>query len=233
MRYLIGCGVLFIGYMVLLYLAIGLAETREQVLEVGLVNYLWPTLILVISVTFLGVRAGWILWPGTIFALIGIFLVVTQGESVSWHSLAENISRNPVVYTMALAAALSWALYSNLTRKWAGGRGEGAVALFLPTTAIILIALCAFIDEPREWNRASILESLFLGAATYAAYALWDNAMRWGNLGIVAAGSYLTPLFSTIVSCLYLAIVPRPQLWIGCGLLIIGSLLSWRSVSRT
>jgi drug/metabolite transporter (DMT)-like permease len=67
--------------------------------------------------------------------------------------------------------------------------------------------------------------------ATYAAYGLWDTAMRNGNLVLVAAGSYMTPLLSTIASCLYLAIVPGPNLWLGCGMLVAGSLLSWHSVS--
>lgn len=45
-KYLIGCGTLFIAYMLFLYLAIGLATDRQQVLEIGLLNYLWPTLTL-------------------------------------------------------------------------------------------------------------------------------------------------------------------------------------------
>lgn len=38
--YLIGCGTLFIFYMVCLYLAVGLAFSREQVIEVSIINYL-------------------------------------------------------------------------------------------------------------------------------------------------------------------------------------------------
>jgi drug/metabolite transporter (DMT)-like permease len=60
---------------------------------------------------------------------------------------------------------------------------------------------------------------------------LWDNAMRKGNIVLVAAASYLTPLFSTIVSCLYLAVVPGAKLWVGCGVLVLGSVLSWQSIS--
>ena len=55
--------------------------------------------------------------------------------------------------------------------------------------------------------------------------------MRAGNVLLVVAGSYLTPLLSTIVSCAYLAVLPGPTLWLGCGTLIIGSLLSWHALS--
>jgi hypothetical protein len=49
---------------------------------------------------------------------------------------------------------------------------------------------------------------------------------------LVAAGSYLTPLLSTAVSCVYLSISARPSLWAGCGMLVVGSVLSWLSVSE-
>ena len=231
-RYLVGCGALFLGYMLLVYLAIGWVQTRQEVLEVGLLNYLWPALTLVLSLVFLGNRASWGLFPGTLLALAGVFLVVTQGEAVSWQSFARNLASNPEAYSLAVGAAVCWALYSNLTRRWAGGQREGGVAVFLPITAIVLVLICCFLDEPREWSRRSLTESLFLGVATYVAYGLWDNAMRRGNVITVAAASYLTPLFSTIVSCLYLAVVPGAKLWLGCVLLILGSLLSWRSVFR-
>lgn len=73
-------------------------------------------------------------------------------------------------------------------------------------------------------------EAGVLGAITALAYALWDVAMRKGNLLLVAACSYLTPLLSTLVSCAYLKVMPGSQLWVGCALIVVGSLVSWRSV---
>jgi len=230
-KYLIGCGTLFVAYMLLLFLAIGWARNRQQVLEVGLLNYLWPALTLVLSLVLLGKKASWMLIPGTLLALAGVFLVVTQGEYVSWQSLRGNFCDNPGAYAMALAAAVAWAMYSTLTRRWAGGQEDGAVLVFLPITAGVLVLICCFLQEPRNWSRQAVAEALFLGIATYLAYVLWDNAMRRGNVIMVAAASYLTPLFSTIVSCLYLAVVPGARLWGGCAILIFGSILSWRSVS--
>lgn len=230
-RYLVGCGALFVGYMLLLFLAIGWAENRQQVLEVGLLNYLWPALTILFSLLLLNQKASRILFPGTLLALAGVFLVVTQGGRVSWQSLSQNVAGNPAAYSLALAASLSWALYSNLTNRWAGGRSDGAVALFLPITAVIMLVSSCFLNEPRNWSGRVAAEVLFLGMATYAAYAMWDSAMRRGNVVLVAAVSYLTPFLSTVVSCLYLAVVPGAGLWVGCGLLILGSFLSWQSVA--
>ncbi|MFH2002466.1 MAG: aromatic amino acid DMT transporter YddG [Planctomycetota bacterium] len=231
-RYLMGCGTLFVSYMLMLFLAIGWSESRQQVLEVGLVNYLWPSLTLVLSLAFLRKKASWVLFPGTLLALAGVFLVVNQGAAVSWSSLSRNFAGNPAVYSLTFGAAVSWAVYSNLTRRWAGDHEEGGVILFLPVSALVLLLVCCFADEPRNWNGCSVTEALFLGAATYVGYALWDHAMRRGNMTLVAAASYLTPFFSTIASCLYLSIVPGAGVWVGCGVLIVGSFLSWFSVSH-
>jgi drug/metabolite transporter (DMT)-like permease len=179
----------------------------------------------------LGNKAGWGLVPGTLLALAGVFLVVTHRSPVTWQSLSRNLASAPGAYSAALAAAVCWALYSNLTRRWAGGRQEGAVVVFLPATAIVLLSIGCFLDEPRQWSGRALAEAIFLGVATYFAYALWDHALRRGNVVAVAAGSYLTPLLSTVVSCLYLAVVPGAKLWMGCGILVLGSVLSWRSVS--
>ena len=56
--YLLWCGVLFAAYMFFFYSALGSAVNRVQVLEVGLVNYLWPTLTLLLSVPILGNKAS-------------------------------------------------------------------------------------------------------------------------------------------------------------------------------
>jgi drug/metabolite transporter (DMT)-like permease len=48
--------------------------------------------------------------------------------------------------------------------------------------------------------------------------------MRKGDIILVASGSYLTPLLSTIVSILYLGTAAGARLWIGCALVIIGAI---------
>jgi drug/metabolite transporter (DMT)-like permease len=104
--YLLGCGSLFVFYTAAVYLAVGLAKSREQLLEIALVNYLWPALTVLCSLLLLKKRATLWLVPGTALALTGVFLVMTLGAHVSWRSFAEHLRSNPVAYALALAAAI-------------------------------------------------------------------------------------------------------------------------------
>jgi drug/metabolite transporter (DMT)-like permease len=85
--------------------------------------------------------------------------------------------------------------------------------------------------EPGIWTIRAGMEAVALAGMTATAYVWWDLAMRRGHVIFVAACSYFTPLLSTVVSCLYLGVRPGHTLWIGCGLLVGGSLVTWRSVS--
>ena len=230
-RYLVGCGSLFVLYTAFIYSAVGLAKDREQVLEIALVNYLWPALTLLFSLPLLRHRAGLGLLPGTGLALTGVVLVMTQGARVSWASFWEHLQGNPPAYALALAAAIAWGLYSNLARRWAKPESPGAVELFMPATGLILVAMRLGVTEPTGWSLRAGAEALGLAAITTVAYLLWDVSMRRGNLLLVVACSYFTPLLSTLVSCAYLKVAPSPKLWVGCLILVAGSLLSWQSVS--
>jgi drug/metabolite transporter (DMT)-like permease len=230
-KYLYGCGCLFVSYAVLIYLAVGLARDRQQMLEVGLINYLWPASTILLSLVLLNKHAGIGLLPGTALALAGIFLVMTQSAAVSWSSFVNHVATNPVAYTLAFGAAIVWALYSNLARRWSAPSAGGAVDLFIPATGLVLLLMRPLTLGTGDWNPQALAEAGALGTITALAYGLWDRAMRQGDVLLVAACSYFTPLLSTLVSCFYLKVVPGSRLWVGCGCIILGSLLSWRSVS--
>ena len=230
-KFLLGCGALFVLYMLALFVAVGRAADRHQVLEIGLLNYLWPALTILFSLLLLHKKGNFILIPGTLLALSGVFLVLTQGQAISVASIIGNVGRNPGVYALAFTAAVSWGLYSNLTRRWGGPQARGAVELFILVTGLVFLLFFWLAGEGRVWTWRAGLEVTFLGLATALAYILWDLAMRKGDIVFVAACSYFTPLLSTLLSCLYLQVTAGVSLWLGCLLIVAGSLLSWMAVS--
>jgi len=231
--YLFGCGALFVVYMASLYVAIGTAANRLQVLEVGLVNYLWPSLTLVMAVPILRRRARATLIPGCLLAFGGVLLAAAQaGES--WQIFAANLERNWIPYLLAFVAAVCWALYSNLTRCWAREAESGATPLFLLASGLVLAGLRLIFPEATQWTSQSVLELGYMVVfPTILAYAFWDTAMRRGKMILVASLSYLTPLLSIIIGSIYLGVGTGWYLWAGCLLVIVGSLVCKLSVEET
>lgn len=74
--YLIAGSVLFVSYEICLALALGYAATRHQAIEVGMVNYLWPSLTILFAILFNGQKTTWLVIPGLIIALTGVCWVL-------------------------------------------------------------------------------------------------------------------------------------------------------------
>jgi len=226
-RYLAVCGTLFVAYMLFFFLAIGGADNRVQVLEAGLLNYLWPVLTLAGTVVFNRKKARWFLVPSIIIAVAGTFITLT---STVGDRLEFKINENLTIYLFALAGAVSWAAYSILAGKLARNSEVNPVPLFLIVTGVVIFILSLNSAETSQWNGNVFGEIAVLAIATLAGYELWDRSMRRGNITAVAAFSYLTPLFSTVFSVIYLSVIPSVNLFTGCALLIAGSILSWKAV---
>lgn len=228
--YLFGCGALFVIYTAALEIAVGLAASREQVLAVGLLNYLWPGFSLLFSVPILKQRASPLLAVGVIIALVGVWLATTGGVNPL---LLLNDPRALVPYCLALLAAVCWGLYTNLSRRWAADDDGGAVPLFLLASGLAVGAALYWFPETSRWSPSTVFELVYMALLPgMLAYVLWDIAVRKGNIILVASLSYLTPLLSTLFSALLLAVRPSGGVWIGAVLLIAGAWLCERSIHR-
>ena len=120
---------------------------------------------------------------------------------------------------------------NNSAGRGSSGEARGAVELFILVTGLAFLLLLWLTGEGRVWTWRAGFEVTFMGLATALAYILWDLAMRKGDIVFVAACSNFTPFLSTLLSCLYLRVAAGISLWLGCGLIVAGTLLSWRSVS--
>lgn len=224
-RYLTICGGLLAAYTILLYLALGLSVSSEQTIEVGVINYLWPGMTLVLSIPILRRRARATLILGVLVALAGVVLAAHSGSTLSLESFCRSAQGNYLPYWLALGAAICWALFSNFSNRLAAGTGNTAVPIFLLAIGVLLAAaLLVFPEKPATWSVPAIGELLYMVVfPTLLGYVFWDRAMRRGNLTLVVSLSYLTPLLSTLVSCIYLRVTPTATLWIACILVAGGA----------
>ncbi len=49
-------------------LSLGYAATRHQAIEVGMVNYLWPSLTILFAILFNGQKTNWLIVPRLLLA---------------------------------------------------------------------------------------------------------------------------------------------------------------------
>ena len=225
--YLLVCGGLFVGYMVFLYLAIGLAHNHAQVIAVGLANYLWPSLILLFSIPVLGKRARLWLLPGIGMALAGTWIATTQSQE----SLLPDLLGPAILpVLLAVGAAIFWGLYSTLARKWASEQGS-AVPLFLLASGLVFQLMRFVFGEPWQWNVELLLPLVYMIIfPAWLGYLLWDIAMQRGDMTLVTSFSYFTPLLSTLISLLILQVAPSPLLGLAALLVTAGAVVSKLSI---
>ncbi len=227
--YLLGCGGLFVLYELCIYLAVGLAATHRQVLEVGIINYLWPGLTLAFSVPILKRRARLTLLPGVLIAFAGVALARFQGRPVGLSGPVEGPAYAP--YLLALVAAVSWGLYSNLSRRWAGTVGGTGVPLFFLAAGVLFCLVRLAMPDPSHWSLPALREVAFLAIVPHLlGYTFWDLSMRHGRMVLVAAFSYLTPVLATLIACAYLGVWPGVGIWAGCALVVAGAVICKWSV---
>jgi len=230
-KYLFGCGALFVAYMGLLYGAIGTASDRATVIEVGVINYLWPSMTILLSIPLLKKRARPTLVPGVLLAVLGMLVVTFNGTESSFASFLAHLSANVIPFVLALGAAVSWGLYSVLSRRWAGSAGGTAVPLFLLATGFVMTLAAGDVPRPAEWSSSVTLRLAYLAILPgFCGYFFWDYAVRRGNIILVATLSYFTPLFSTLICCFYFGIPLTGTLITGCVILVAGALIAKHAV---
>lgn len=135
-RYLLAGSVLFVSYEICLALSLGFAATRQQAIEVGMVNYLWPSLTILFAILFNGQRSSWLVIPGLLLALLGVSWVLGGEHGLNLDEIINNVISSPLSYFLAFIGAFIWAVYCTVTAKYA--KGKNGITLFVLLTALTL-----------------------------------------------------------------------------------------------
>lgn len=136
-KYLIIGGLLFVFYESSISLSLGLASTAASSVEVSLVNYLWPTMMVLLAAGVSRRRhAVWKVLPGAIVATVGVALAVGGNSGLDWQAAAGHIADNPLPYVLAFAGALAWSVYAVFTPAWS--HGVDGTSVFFPCVAVAL-----------------------------------------------------------------------------------------------
>ncbi len=227
-RYVYLGGLLFAVYEISYSLALGYAVDSRQTIEVSMVNYLWPSLIILFAIVFDHQKSSLLVIPGLLLAFLGICWVLGGENGLDIPRMAANICANPLSYCLALNGAVLWALFCTVTRRIAGGKN--AVTLFFTVTALILWA--KFLSGGDVSVRVTghvIVYALMAAAALGFGYAAWNVGILHGNAALMASASYFTPVLSAALSSVMLDTQLSVAFWKGALLVCAGSLLCWHA----
>lgn len=217
LAYAHGVGGLF-GYHFLYFAALKLAPPAEA----GLISYLWPLLIVLLSAFLPGGRLKAVHVLGALMGFAGtVALLLGKG------GFSGIEARYAPGYLAAFACAFIWSSYSVASRRFADVPTQ-AVAGFCLVTAL-LAGLCHVALEETVWPQgltqwAAVL-ALGVGPVGIAFYA-WDIGMKKGDMRFLGVASYAAPVLSTLLLVAAGFADPTWTLWIACALIVGGAFVA-------
>lgn len=218
--WLVGIGGLF-GYHFFYFTAL----RNAPAVEASLIAYLWPLFIVLGSALMPGEKLRWNHIAGALLGLAGTAIIVSRGGGFSFDP------QYAFGYAMAFVCAFWWAGYSLLSRRFASVP-TSIVTWFCLATAILSLVCHFALEEtvwpqtPGQWLAVLGLGLMPVGAAFYA----WDYGVKRGNIQVLGAASYASPLLSTLVLIAAGIAEPSWRIALACGLITAGAVLAAKSM---
>jgi drug/metabolite transporter (DMT)-like permease len=187
--WVVGVGGLF-GFHAVYFTAIQSAPP----VEVSLIAYLWPLLIVVFSSFLPGEKLKLHHIIGVVFGFLGAVLLISRGE------LAGLLTNFSIGHILAIACALIWSTYSVLSRRLAHAPTDVVVGFCLATAVLSMLIHLAF--ETTIWPSTTLQWLAILGLGIFPvgiAFYAWDYGVKRGDIMVLGAASYGAPLLSTLV----------------------------------
>lgn len=231
--YLLAGSVLFVSYEICLALSLGYAPTRQQAIEVGMVNYLWPSLTILCAILFNGQKASLWVIPGLLLSLLGVSWVLGGEHGLHVDEIVRNVTSSPLSYVLAFCGAFIWAAYCTVTSKYA--RGKNGITLFVLLTALSLWLKYAFSVSAQPdmvFSLPVVTKLVMCGLALGVAYAAWNIGILHGSVTVLAVASYFTPVLSSALAAVLLSTPLSWSFWQGALMVCGGSLLCWYATRK-
>ncbi len=226
--YLIIGSVLFVCYELCLSLSLGFTHSGRQAIEVGMVNYLWPSMTILLAVIVNRQKTSPLIIPGVVLAIIGIGQVLGGNGGFSLTEMMNNVMDNPLSYGLAFSGAVIWAIYCVVTQRIA--RGNNGITLFFILTALTLWVKYFTSPQPEfvlSWH--AWISLLLAAMAMGFGYAAWNVGILHGNVTVLAAASYFIPIISAVLAAFMLDSHLTLAFWQGTAMVSLGSLICWWS----
>ena len=197
--------------------------------NVSIIVALSPILTVILAQLFSrqGEKLGKYIYIGAVIAIVGVVLVVLNG-SLTFHL-------SPTGDLLALAAALMWAVYSILIKKYTEQYDNFIVTrrvmlwAFLTSLPLVLLTDGLPSLTPLFTQPSILLSWLFLGVFGNAVcFAIWNIAFQ--RLGVVVTNNYLyaSPFVTVLVGWLLLDEPISLMSLLGAVLITVGVIFAYK-----
>lgn len=225
-RYLAWGSLLFVAYELCLALSIGYADDGRQAIEVGMVNYLWPTFTIVAAILFNGQKTNLWIVPGFALSMLGICWVLGGDQGLDLPGMLRNVRANPLSYGLAFAGAVIWAAYCAVTARMAGGK-NGVTLFFILVAGVLWVQYCVTGGGAMSFGIGPAVYLILAAGAMGFGYAAWNVGILHGNVTLLAGASYFIPVFSAALAAMILRTPLSLAFWQGAAMVCLGSILCW------
>ncbi|WP_151984633.1 aromatic amino acid DMT transporter YddG [Acinetobacter radioresistens] len=233
-KYLFGATALFVVYEICFSYAIALAQNAQQAIEISLVNYLWPSMTILMLILFKELKFNkWVIL-GLGISLAGVFYIQTGNGAIDLATVISHMQSNPLSYGLAFIGASLWSLYCVVTKKYS--QGHNPISLFFIATSAVLW-LKMLILHPEQFaqiihvDATTLMYMLMVSTVTGLGYAAWNIGINRGNTTMLVTLSYFSPIFSPIMSMWILQTSLSKTFWLGAIMVTLGSFVCWISTN--
>ena len=186
----------FIGFLnpFLYYFVLFKAYTLLMAQEAGTLNYVWPIVLVLLSIPILKQKIGLKSIIAIFVSFFGIIIISTQGRLFSLEFT------NIYGVLLALGSALFWALFWLLNLK---DKREEVSKLFLNFTFgfIYILITTFFVSDFSMPETKGIIGSVYIGIFEMGiTYILWLKALKYStNTAKVSNLVFLSPFIALII----------------------------------
>ncbi|EET83209.1 aromatic amino acid DMT transporter YddG [Acinetobacter radioresistens] len=233
-KYLFGATALFVVYEICFSYAIALAQNAQQAIEISLVNYLWPSMTILMLILFKELNFNkWVIL-GLGISLAGVFYIQTGNGTIDLAAVISHMQSNPLSYGLAFVGASLWSLYCVMTKKYS--QGHNPISLFFIATSLVLW-LKMLVLHPEQFvhivqiDATTLMYMLMVSTVTGLGYAAWNIGINRGNITMLVTLSYFSPIFSSIMSMWILQTPLSKTFWLGAIMVTLGSFVCWISTN--
>lgn len=182
----------------------------------GALMFTMPLMVTILSVFMLGETVGLRRWIAVVIGFVGVLIIVRPGTD-AFHPAA----------LIALAGAVSAALYTIFTRKLAGVDAPATQQVYSGIIALCCVTPFAFEGWVWPSDGATWFAFCAAGVAGMIAHQLNTIALRYAPPSVLAPFSYTELLLLAFASWLIFKEPPDVWFYVGAPIIIASGLYIW------